>query len=253
MANPFSMRPPTIPQPVRLHLATTAGPGLGAETASLAAAIRGRYGWQGIGAATPDLVLARPASLIWQPVFRQTRVQIEPRLSLTVWPARRSETLARQAAQRLAWQPAAPLATATTAEPMVVRLLARSLRTEAMPASPAFAAPTAAAPGQSPSAQSTNADRPRARVKPGPEMIVPRATPARPAEEPRAQRRPADRALDDDAPQPGRRPDAGGASMPGAWPARTPEASFDVQRLTDQVMETLDRRLQAAHERLWRG
>lgn len=253
MANPFSMRPPTIPQPVRLHLATTAGPGLGAETASLAAAIRGRYGWQGIGAATPDLVLARPASLIWQPVFRQTRVQIEPRLSLTVWPARRSETLARQAAQRLAWQPAAPLTAAAAAEPMVVRLLARSLRTEAMPASAALAAPTAAAPGQPPSARPTNADRPRARVNPGPEMIVQRATPARPAEEPRAQRRPADRALDDDAPQPGRRPDAGGASMPGAWPARTPEASFDVQRLTDQVMETLDRRLQAAHERLWRG
>lgn len=253
MANPFSMRPPTIPQPVRLRLATTAGPGLGAETASLAAAIRGRYGWQGIGVAAPDLVLARPAALVWQPVFRQTHVQLEPRLSLTVWPARRSETLERQAAQRLAWQPATPLTAAAAAEPMVMRLLARSLRTEAMPASAALTAPTAAAPGRLPSAQSTNAELPRARVKPAPEMIVQRATPARPAEEPRVRRQPANRALDDDAPQPGRRPDAGGASVPGVWPARPPEATLDVQRLTDQVMETLDRRLQAAHERLWRG
>jgi len=252
MANPFSMRPPTIPQPVRLRLATTAGPGLGAETASLAAAIRGRYGWQGIGVAAPDLVLARPAALVWQPVFRQTHVQLEPRLSLTVWPARRSETLERQAAQRLAWQPATPLTAAAAAEPMVVRLLARSLRTEAMPASAALTAPTAAAPGRLPSAQSTNAELPRARVKPAPEMIVQRATPARPAA-PRARRQPVNRALDDDAPPPGRRPDTGGASMPGVWPARPPEATLDVQRLTDQVMETLDRRLQAAHERLWRG
>lgn len=254
--NPFPARiqPAWRPvPPARLRLAAHA-PGAASTAASFAAAVRGRYGARGTTAQAPDLVLARTALPAWQPVFRQTFVRVEPRLTLAVRPTVRVESLERQVEQRLAWQPGASAGEAALPTQMVSQLLLRGTRVEA--GEPAAAPVAAAWAGQ---AGAADARPMRPPVIPGPELIVHRATvvlpaasqagtspvamPARPDDATRADRWSAFGELSRAAPSP----------APTGWQTRAPEAALDVQRLTDQVMDALDRRMLAARERMGRG
>ena len=245
--NPFPTRlqPAWRPAPpTSLRLAAQV-PGAASAAASFAAAVRGRYGARGATAQAPDLVLARTAAPAWQPVFRQTFMRVEPRLTLAVRPTVRVESLERQVEQRLAWQPGAPAGEAPLTQ-MVSQLLMRSTRVEA--GEPAAAPVTAAWAGQA-GAADARPNRPPAMR--GAELIVHRTTVVLPA---------ANQAHTSPVAAPSRPDDASRADRwsaptpaPAGWQTRAPEASLDVQRLTDQVMDVLDRRLLAARERMGRG
>jgi len=246
--NPFPIRlqPAVRPvPPASLRLAAHT-PGAASAAVSFAAAVRGRYGAHATTAQAPDLVLARTASPSWQPVFRQTFVRVEPRLTLALRPTVRVESLERQVEQRLAWQPGAPAGEAAPPTQLVSQLLLRSTRVEAR--QPAAAPAAAAWPGQAGAAEA-RPNRPPA--MPGPELIVHRTTVVLPAA---SQARTSPIAVPtrpDDAPPADRW--SAPPPTPVGWQTRAPEAALDVQRLTDQVMDVLDRRLLAARERMGRG
>ena len=245
-ANPFPARIQPAWRPVQSASLRLATHGADSAAASFAAAIRGRYGARGTTAQAPDLVLARTAPPSWQPVFRQTFVRVEPRLTLAVRPTVRVESLERQVEQRLAWQPGAPAGEAAPPVQMVSRLLARSTRVEA--GQPAAAPVAAALVGQSGAAEARPTRPP---AIPRPELIVHRTTVVLPGA---SQARTSALAVPlrpDDAPPADRW--SAPPSAPTGWQTRAPEATLDVQRLTDQVMDVLDRRLLAARERMGRG
>jgi hypothetical protein len=244
--NPFSARlqPAWRPgQPASLRLAA---PGAASAAVSFAAAVRGRYGARGTTAQTPELVLARTAPPAWQPVFRQTLVRVEPRLTLAVRPTVRVESVERQVEQRLAWQPGAPAGEAAPPTQMVSQLLMRSTRFEA--GELAATGVAAASVGQ---ASAADARRTRPPATRGPELIVHRTTVVLPAAS-QAHTSPAAVAV---RPDNALTADRWSAPPPAAagWQTRAPEVTLDVQRLTDQVMDVLDRRLLAARERMGRG
>lgn len=246
-ANPFSTRlhPAWRPaKPTSLRLAAQI-PGAASAAVSFAAAIRNRYGARDTTAQAPALVLARTALPAWQPVFRQTFVRVEPRLTLAVRPTVRVESLERQVEQRLAWQPGAPAGEVAPPTQIVSQLLMRSTRVEA---GELAAAPAPALVGQ-PNVADPRPTRPP--VIPRPELIVHRTTVVLPAA---SQARISAGAAPS---QPANAPPADRWSAPplasAGWQTQAPGAALDVQRLTDQVMDVLDRRLLAARERMGRG
>ena len=246
--NPFPVRlqPAWRPiQPARLRLAASI-PDAASPALSFAAAIRSRYDAAGTAVQAPDLVLARTARPSWQPVFRQTFVRVEPRLMLAVRPTVRVESLERQVEQRLVWQPGAEAGEAAPPVQMVSRLLARSTRVEAGQPATAPLAPTLADQSGAADARPT-----RPPAIPRPELIVHRTTVVLPA----ASQTPAPAVAvplrPDDAPPADRW--SAPSPIPTAWQTQAPEVTLDVQRLTDRVMDVLDRRLLAARERMGRG
>jgi len=200
--------------------------------AGFAEALLRRYGRAPGPAAPPDTALRRPAAPVFRPTYQQVALHVHPRLELALARAERRTALEREvrlergaALERQIERVLAPQVrleqSAAVAERIVARLAARAERQAAADAPPS--------------------PEPRR----GPDAAPPIVT--------LAQRAPAATTA------PGAPPELPrpGAPAQALWPAQSPAApglgAPDLRRLTDQVVEAIDRRARAARERLGGG
>jgi hypothetical protein len=199
--------------------------------AGFAEALLRRYGRAPRPAAPPDTALRRPAAPVFRPTYQQVALHVHPRLELALARVERRTALEREvrlereaALERQIERVLAPQVrleqSAAAAEQIVARLAARAERQAAADAPPS--------------------PEPRGRPDAAPPIVT------------LAQRAPA-------AGAPGAQPEPPrpGAPAQALWPAQGPAApglgAPDLRRLTDQVVEAIDRRARAARERLGGG
>jgi hypothetical protein len=190
-----------------------------------------------------------PPAVRLQPLHQRLRIELAPRLALTVRPERRTEVLERQIEARLAWQPGAGSDRPSPVEQIVRRVASRTERQlpqrlgdrgtpipesrtpferDVRPPRPDFEASAAVVRRPPP-------------VFEAPERVVQRLRPASVA--------PADAPAVSTPLTPPDRPVWVAEQPPRPQP---PTQTLDIKRLTDQVVEALDRRLIAARERTGR-
>lgn len=206
-----------------------------------------------------------PPAVRLQPLHQHMRIELAPRLALTVRPVRRTEVLERQIEARLAWQPGAGPDRPSPVEQIIRRVASRTERQspqrlgdrgaptsesrtlferDARPLQPDFEASAAAVRRPPPVFEALEFETSTAAVRRPPpvfealERVVQRSRPASAA--------PADAPAIATPFTPPERPVWVAEDRPRPQP---PLQNLDIKRLTDHVVEALDRRLIAARER----